>query len=554
LLAFAALAYGPSIRLPFMADDYVFLDHTLQARFTDLWSTKNSDFGWYRPWSREVHFWCIQSIAGPSEAAFRLVGVLLWITGLVLYAVLIGRVADLRTTVVACIGVSTLALWATTLLWISGSQDLWMIVFTMGSLLIFVSGRHGWAAVTFIGALLSKETAAVLPLILLGYCLLIEHRDLKSSFARTGVFWLFLFAWLALHPTLLSRLTHPEKVKMAVHVLAPHVAILKSSLATVNLDVVPRPIGITPGDIVGTILSAILVGALLAWYLRRGASGAGKGVHEYEPRALWRWGLWWAAAGWLPLLLPTTGWRAYYGCLGALGAWLAIAVWLVRWPRAAVTTVMVLALLRGADSKTMSWDWGEWFWLRSGSFLSAIRSELLREHPTLPPHTRIYLGRIPNNIGLIAGQSPALRVWYRDTTLNATFYSNYRPRGATEPKGEDLFFRFDSSQVLEEVVAGPEDIDAARRSNPEWEDDHEKLAMLFLRSGDTRRAAVEFEKLSLLTHRADAAVFASVCWSVEGDSARADSLRAAAQQRIKLSSSEMLKWVESLKATMPRVK
>jgi hypothetical protein len=134
---------------------------------------------------------------------------------------------------------------------------------------------------------------------------------------------------------------------------------------------------------------------------------------------------------------------------------------------------MVLALLRGADSKTMSWDWGEWFWLRSGSFLSAIRSELLREHPTLPPHTRIYLGRIPNNIGLIAGQSPALRVWYRDTTLNATFYSNYRPRGATAPKGEDLFFRFDSSQVLEEVVAGPEDIDAARRSNPEWEDDRE---------------------------------------------------------------------------------
>src|SRR5438876_4474700 len=73
LLAFAAVAYGPNLRLPFMGDDYVFLDHTLYARFAGLWSTRNVDFGWYRPWSREFHFWAIERIAGPSEEAFRVV-------------------------------------------------------------------------------------------------------------------------------------------------------------------------------------------------------------------------------------------------------------------------------------------------------------------------------------------------------------------------------------------------------------------------------------------------------------------------------------------------
>jgi hypothetical protein len=57
----------------------------------------------------------------------------------------------------------------------------------------------------------------------------------------------------------------------------------------------------------------------------------------------------------------------------------------------------------------------------------------------------VYFGSIPNNIGLIAGQSPALRVWYSDATLEAGFYSSYQPRGEGEPSGLDLFLplRFD---------------------------------------------------------------------------------------------------------------
>src|SRR5262249_59783431 len=125
-------------------------------------------------------------------------------------------------------------------------------------------------------------------------------------------------------------------------------------------------------------------------------------------------------------------------CMGALGAWLGISLWLSRSPRIAATALVVLALLRGADAKTLTWDWGdEWYQRRAGNLLAAIRAELLRQRPVLPSHSRLFFGHIPNNIGLVAGESPAVRVWYRDTTLHAGFYSMYRPRTAAETPGPD---------------------------------------------------------------------------------------------------------------------
>ncbi len=65
------------------------------------------------------------------------------------------------------------------------------------------------------------------------------------------------------------------------------------------------------------------------------------------------------------------------------------------------------------------------------------------------------------------------------------------------------------------------------------------------------RAALEFEKLSALPHRANAAGYAGVCWEVAGDTARSDSLFAAAETRMHISHSQLRAWVTRLKATMP---
>src|SRR5712671_5515543 len=91
LTIFAAVAYGPALNLPFMGDDYVFLDKTREATFAKLWSFKNTDFGWYRPWSRELHFWVLQKVAGLREIPFRVTSLLLWIVALCLYAAIVRR-------------------------------------------------------------------------------------------------------------------------------------------------------------------------------------------------------------------------------------------------------------------------------------------------------------------------------------------------------------------------------------------------------------------------------------------------------------------------------
>jgi hypothetical protein len=554
LALFAVVAYGIAFKSPFFGDDYVFLDKTRDARFADLWSLRNTDFGWYRPWSREMHFWALQRW-GLNETAFRAFGALLWIADLSMFAALARRLASRRVAVIATLGVAGLALWGTPLLWISGSQDLWMLCFVLASTLLFVAGHVGWSVVPFTLALLSKETAAVLPAILFSYAVLVEHRYVREAFRRTAHFVGILVVWLAVHPTLHARLTEHGATAETEHRPSLLVILARTLLAMTNLDQWPHPQELTAGRMVriGLALAVLAAGAAILMRSTVTTSVESRGTVANR-RDLTRFALAWSAIAWFPLFLPSIQWHAYYACLGALGAWFGLALWLEDRPRVVVAGIVGLGILRGAQASTLSWDWGtEWYQRRAGYFLSSIKTDLLRLHPALPHHSRVYFGHIPNNIGLIAGKwSPTLRVWYRDTTVRATFYSDYRPRASDEPAGEDFFFRFDSLRGLTEIQAGPEDIGRALLADPDWEANHEKLAMLMLMGGDLRRAAAEFEKLSSLQHRPDAAGYAAVCWEFAGDASRAESLEAAAGSRMKLSKGELESWMARLRASFPR--
>jgi hypothetical protein len=102
-----------------------------------------------------------------------------------------------------------------------------------------------------------------------------------------------------------------------------------------------------------------------------------------------------------------------------------------------------------------------------------------------------------------------------------------------------------------EVKRGAENIEEGLQSNPDWQSDHEKLAMLFLRSGDVVGAAVEFEKLSRIPARADAAGYAAACFQAAGDSLHADSLANEAAERLGISRGDMRARVARLRSSMP---
>jgi hypothetical protein len=426
-----------------------------------------------------------------------------------------------------------------------------MLCFAMASILLFVHGRRAWAIVPFGLALLSKETAAVLPALLTGYLILLERRRLFDALRGTTPLWTTTFAWLVIHPTLHTRLlSMPVPTGELEHRPSSLVIAMRTILSAFNLDAIPRPLNPGWEEVLLIVVSAVVLAAGTAVATRDDHSTEASPLPNKGP--LMRLGLFWMLVGWLPMIVPTISWHAYYGCLGVLGVWLALAVWLETRARVAIGIVACLALLRGAQANTPSWDWGnESHQRRAGNILSLIQIGLVRQHPTLPAHARVFLSHIPNNIGLIAGESPALRVWYRDRTLSANFYSHYRPRGVSDPPGEDYFFRFDSLRGMVELKAGAEDVARGMASNPDWERDHEALAMVFLNARDVPRAAREFEKLSDLPRRGDAAGYAAVCWEAAGDTVRAESLMSAARSRMGFSREQIRAWAEDLRGSFP---
>ena len=560
LVAFAAIVYVPMLDVPFIGDDYVFLDETRDASFGALWSFRNTDFGWYRPWSRELHFWTLQHLIGAREPGFRVASLLVWLGMLAVYFTLLRRVRDGRVAAIATLGVAGLALWGAPLTWISGVQDLWMLFFSMLTLWLVASGRAGWALATCAGALLSKETAAVLPLILLAQARWIERLDLRGCVRRVAPFAALTVAWLLLHPTLLHRVSRPAPaIPNGEQPKPPAVVITESLLSSVNADRLLLPVDAALIRPLVTVGSAMLL-AGAAWLALRGArsrtKARGAATAESPARArreLLCYGAAWCVAGWLPLLSRSIGWHAYYGSLGVLGAWVVLAGLLVARPRVAVAALLALGLLRGRAEAIRSWDWGsQWYQVRAGNMLRVIHDQLRALHPTLPPHSRLYFGNVPNNIGLIAGRSPAVRVWYDDPTLEAGFYSYYRARDVGQPSGPDLFFHFDSTTGIREVSVDGADGGASSVPPAVWEDDHGALAMTLMANGDLPRAARLFEAIARRPNRPDALMFAGVCWRVHGDSLQAATDFERARQRTGLSAEEIARWAEKLRASMPR--
>jgi len=554
VILFAAIAYGHALHLPFIGDDYVFLAKTRNASFLDLWSFQNVDFGWYRPWSRELHFWVLQKLVGAHEAGFRFASLLLWLMALGLYGVVAQRVAGRRVATLAILGAASLSLWGAPLMWISGTHDLWMLVFAGTTLWLVDRGQVRLALASYLAALLSKETAATLPIILIAHARWIEHRDWRAAARRALPFALMTVVWGVVHPALLHRLTHPADLVVNGDPPLPALAVARQSLLSlVNADKLLLPPDPASWRPLATLFSAVALalGAFLA--LNQRPAEACPGTMRASRADTMKFGAAWCAAGWLPLFLPSISWHAYYGGLGVLGAWLAIATLIENQrPWVLAGSLLALGLLRGEAASTRSWDWGsEWYQTRAGNMLNTIRTQLTALHPTLPQHSRLYFGNIPNNIGLIAGHSPAVRVWYDDPTLEAGFYSYYRPRAPGQADGEDLFFHFDSTTGIREVDGVPAARTPIDASPPTWVDDQEALGMLFVTKRDFPRAAALFHRLAALRSTPESYMYAGVCWQVLGDSLRAHADFDSAARLTRGTPAEIRGWAERLRATMP---
>jgi hypothetical protein len=520
LAAFILTQYFYARHVPFINEDYVFLDETRDAPFGALWTPRTLVSHWYRPVSRELHYWALQKLAGARELPFHLASFGLWLAVMGLYAALVRRLAGAPAAAIATAGAAAMAAWAVPLVWIAGVQDLWMLVWALVCLTLAFRERFVWAAAAFVLALLSKESAVVLPGIVLAHDRWMKDRRWIDSLRRIAPMIAIAAVWGFLHPMLGGRLwgSAAAPASDAGQLLGERA--LRTFGVVVNLDEWPRPEVGWAGVLVVGLIGAAILALLIA--LGSAASSRVPGVRPRLAHALGFGGAW-AACGWLPLLMPALGWHAYYAIFGALGVWFVLGVLMAHRTRWAIVVVALLALLRAGRAETPSHDWGsEWYQRRAGSFLYQMRADLQRLLPTLAPHSRLFFVRVPSKVGFLTGDAPVLRVWYGDSTVTGGFYPSYRPRSATAPDGPDYFFRYDSLLSWVPIRRGEEDLEAARRSNPRWEHDHEVLAKTLAEAGDWSGAAVEYMKLAAaVPYRVDHAYNAGVSHEALGDSAAA---------------------------------
>jgi len=479
------LAYGFGLHLAFINDDYFFLDKVAGRRFVGLWAPSDLIFNWYRPWSRELHYWVLLHLFGLREPAYHLVNFGLWLAVIGLYFTLVRKLLGQSVAAIATVGLASLALWGSPILWVAGAQELWMLLFSLLTLLAVWRGRSIWAFPAFALALLSKETAAVVPAIAVAMLCLLEPSSLRAALRRTAGLWTLLIAWAFLHPTLHARLFGHLRTSLETERRqSPPLIAIKTLLAQFNLDGALAPEAGWTHVLLRGMAAAVILGAAV-WLLSKGRSRAPsrRGV------AL---GLAWAFGSWWILFLPSIGWHAYYGVLGSMGFWIAMGSVLERHRRWAIAAVVLLAFFREAEAATMSWDWGSaWYQVRAGRILDSIRARLFEMHPNLPPNSRLYFAEIPNNIGFLAGDGPAVRVWYEDRSLRAMYLSAYEPRAATAAGG-DYFFLFDSLTTLYEMTPGEPEPPGDFR----WRRARGLLASLFIHAGNPAGAAREYAALA----------------------------------------------------------
>src|SRR5262249_26470414 len=152
--------------------------------------------------------------------------------------------------------------------------------------------------------------------------------------------------WLAVHPTLQERLSSHHVTLETVHRPSAAVIVAKTLLSTVSLDAMPHPQEVSVGNILRVLASAVIIGAGAALLVHSGGepTSRSEGTSNGAGRRLATFAITWAVLGWFPVLLPSIQWHAYYGCLGALGAWFGLGLWLQKRTRIAIALIAGLAV------------------------------------------------------------------------------------------------------------------------------------------------------------------------------------------------------------------
>jgi hypothetical protein len=432
------LLYGGALRTGFLCDDFLFLEEArrqpLGSSLVELGPLGN----YYRPLSRQIYFELLTPFApAPFEGGalvFHFVNAALFVAALALVVELLLVWLPPAGAMAGALYFALLPMQRVNLTWVSCSQDLLALVFTLLAFRAFRHGRDGWGAVAYLGAMASKETAFPLPLALAAWMAL---RPAPQTEGRTGwrrlapylvvgALWMLVALWI--------RSRHPAAAGFLRFGPEPFVAALVHGVQSLlGLD---HPAGWARGMLEnGPAWLALAAFAALAFWIRGAgpADGADAG-RALRPVALFA--LAWFVVFSLPIGPVVHTWSAYFYTLAAVGGAILAGTAFRRIGRIgwiALTTVL-LWWHAGSSGPAIAVTDDPWGWTshltasyfeRGAELSGRLARGLRRIDPSPAPGTRFFFATLPSHAAFQMGNGALIRELYRDTTLASYFYSQF---------------------------------------------------------------------------------------------------------------------------------
>jgi hypothetical protein len=451
LLALIGLGvlYAGAIRTGFLSDDYIFLEEARTQPLAQSVIGPGALGNYYRPLTRQVYFAALTPIVGGAPWVFHVVNAIAFAIAVALVADLLAALLPLPGVMAGTLYFATLPLQRVALTWVSCSQDLFAVLFSLAALAFYRRGRDRWALVAYLAALASKEVAFPLPVVLAAWSRWLgtpgtDGRRQPNAGAiarRLRPFAALAAAWVAL--VLALRARHPT-MDTGLHFTPGHFAAawvhgLQSLLGLEQPDVFLRGL---PGNLPPVLAIALLSGLALWLPAARGEAGAARALGASgAPLAF-------AAAWFLAFAFPlgpvASVWNGYYYSLAAVAGALVVGLACLRLDRIGwvVLTTLLLVWHAGVSAtptfaiRDTPWVWTAHFTTfycqRGAGLAGTLRRELKAYEPSPPHGTRFYFATLPPWAGFQVGNGPFLRAMYRDPSLAGHFYSEFAESTAAD--------------------------------------------------------------------------------------------------------------------------
>ncbi len=472
--------YAGAIGTGFLNDDYLFLEQARSRPLVESLTHLGPLGNYFRPLSRQLYFAALTPIGGGQPLVFHLVNYGVFLAALVLLVDLLLAFVPPVAAMAGALYFALLPLQHLALTWISCSQDLLALALALASFALY---RRGWvwpAALTYLCAVASKESALPLPLALLAWDAGGAGVPARQRVTRLAPFAVVAIGWGAL--SVAMRLEHPAAaafLRFSPGQFAAGYAHMLQGL--IGLDAPDQMLDalMRRGPALAPLL---LLGAPAFWIgpamrVRRDAEDGPRRMADRDPdrastpgadreprgwrpatsRVTARFAALWLASFGLVLGPVAHTWSGYYAMLAAVGGALAVGLAcrrLDRWSWLGLSAALLWWHAAGTGVRTFAiedrpWGWTShltsYYFERAATLTRTLSLQLKALEPAPAPGTRFFFATLPPWAGFQMGNGALVRALYRDPSLESHFYSQFSDSSAGDRPCR--FFYWDGEQL-----------------------------------------------------------------------------------------------------------